>query len=1001
MKRLLTTLALVTMLPLAAGRALAQSTYGTIEGRIVDDTGSVLPGATVTLTHRKMGIVRTAVSNERGLFRALNVSPGEHDVTVELSGFTKVARERVKVDVGQTIEINFTMKVGNMAETVEVGGQAPVVNTANAEISTTIDTRRVNELPLNGRDFTRLALFVPGAVQSSGLGASISFNGGGLLTNNFLLDGIDATRIDQAYASNGFERGSRLQTASVESIEEFRVLTSNYSAEYGRSGGAVVNAVTKSGGNQFHGSVYGFLRDESLDSRNFFDPQEKPQFDLKQFGGSLGGPIVKDRLFFFNNYEGSRKHLGAAATGTVPSAAFRATVAPALAPILASIPLPTEPGANPSVGLVRYAETTDVTENIYSARLDFKASNRDSLYSRYNVQDSVVDGPLYVVFAASLSGQQQHVPIRTQSFTTSYVRVLLPSLMNEAKFGVNRFASLVEEVDPDSPLPIPSTTITGVTVVPGDRGGARTVNNTSFEYIDNLSWFSGIHNVKAGFNVRRVWSDYAQTKTEGLTFDSLADFAANRPSRVTFSPDIPLTRIRGWNYGFYVQDDMKVTSRVSLNLGLRYEYNPPFTDGDGRVRNFDLATMDLTAPGAQLYRPDRNNFAPRVGATYDLRGDGRTTLRGGYGIYYETYGAGAISNLLVGNAPSATLITRQQTPSLRYPVVSEVGGFSNPPTRRVIDPNREDTYAHQWNVNVQQQLGENTALTVGYVGNLVKNSSGNCCNDRVRPLNLIDPATGRRPDPRYSQIVFEDGTGTAEYHALQVSINRRLSHGVGLSASYSLSSLYDDIAAPQDPTAPWDAEWAVGNRHTPHNFSFNGLVELPFGPGKRWLSGPGAASTILGGWQVNGIVIARSGLPYSVALGATRSGTGWTTSQRPNEVPGVPHVGTISGATGFLNRAAFSDPAAGTYGNLPRNSERGAKFVQVDMSLLKNTRMAGKHNLQLRLEVFNLFNRVQFPNAPTATYLAPATFGQYFNTFGRTEGFGTARQVQLGVRYTF
>ena len=683
----------------------------------------------------------------------------------------------------------------------------------------------------------------------------------------------------------------------------------------------------------------------------------------------------------------------------MPSAAYRATVVPAVLPLLASVPLPTEPGANAAIGTVRYSETTHVTEDIYSARLDFKLSDRDSLYSRYNVQDSLVDGPLYVVFAAALSGQHQYVPIKTQSFTTSYVRVLKPSLMNEAKFGVNKFDSVVGQLDPASPTPIPQTTITGVTVVPGVAGG-QTENNTSFEFIDNLSWFRGIHTFKAGVNIRRVRVDYANARTEALVYDSLADFAANRPNRFTLTPEIPLTKIRGWTHGVYLQDELKPTRRLTLNVGLRYEYSPPFTDEDGLLRNFDVTTFQLTAPGAQLYNPDKNNFAPRLGATYDLRGDGKTILRGGWGIFYGYYGAGGMTNLLTANAPLASAITRQQTPSLAYPVTAITGGTSAAPTRRAVDPDRKDTYAHQWNVNVQQQIGSNTALTLGYVGNLSKNYVGGV-NERVRPLNLINPATGQRPNPAYSQVLFEESSGTSKYHGLQVSLARRLTGGFAYNLSYAYSSMWDDLAAPQNPFADWDLEWAHSGRETPHNFSLNGIWELPFGPGKKWVNGDGAAGKILGGWQLNNIFIARSGLPYTVALGATRSGTGWVTNQRPNEVSGVDHAGTVSGSTGYLNRAAFADVATGQFGNLPRNSERGVKFVQWDLSLLKNTSLGGKHHLQLRVEVFNVLNRVQFPNAPTATWLAPATFGSYFNTFGRTEGFGTSRQIQFGARYSF
>ena len=974
------------------GTASAQTTYGLIEGRITDATGAALSGATITVAQRSTGFSRAAVSNELGLYRVLNLHPAEYDVVVGRGGFATVTYASIKIDVGQAVTLNVAMEVGSVAVVMNVA--PPTASAGTAEISATIDTRHVNELPLNGRDFTRFTLFAPGVVQTIGLVASIAVNATGTSQNNFLLDGIDATRIDDSYPSNGFERGSRLQTASVESIEELRVLTTNYSAEYGRAAGAVISAVTKSGTNAFHGSGYTFFRNDRFDARNFFDGPEKPVFDMKQFGASLSGPIRRDRIFLFNSYEGSRKTLGATASGTVPSAALRATVAPALAPILASIPLATAATSNPDIGLVQYADNTDINENIYSARIDAKLSDHDSLYSRYNIQDSLVDGPQYVVFAAALSGQRQRVPIRTQSFIASDVRTLRPNLMNEAKFGINRFAGRLGAIDPQSPQPIPQTTITGVIVVPG-LPAETSQRNTSFEGIDNVSWFGGAHSVKAGVNIRRVWHDFDSTAATALVFASLPEFAANRPSQATFTPALPTTFIRGWSYSGYLQDDLKITDRLTINAGLRYDYIPPYTDVDARVRNFDVTTMQVTPAGARLYQPDRDNVAARLGFTYDLGGSGRSIVRGGYGDYYGLYPPVSAELLLVANAPGATLLTRTQDPTLQYPRAS-LAGISNPPTRRVIDPDREDNVSRQTTVNLQQQLGASTALTIGYVGNWSRH------NERTRPLNLIDPSTGQRADPRFSQILIAESSGNATYHAVQTSITRRFADGLSFNANYACSRLIDDIVSPQNPFAPWDLERAHGDREIPHNLSVNALYELPFGPDKRWGNTGGALVHVIGGWQINGVFLAHSGRPYSVTLGAvTRSGTGWTTNQRSNVVDGVDHAGEINGPAGWLNPAAFSNPGDGTFGNLGRNTERGPRFLQTDVSLIKNVRLGDSHKVQLRVECYNIINRVQLPPVPNANVLAPASFGQFFNTFGRTEGFGTSRQIQFAVRYLF
>jgi hypothetical protein len=974
--------------------AFTQTTYGLIEGRITDATGAALSGAAVTVTQPATGFVRMVASNELGLYRVLNLNPADYDVTVQRNGFAKATRRSVRIDVGAALVLDVSMELASLTTGIDVAPSVPVVNAATPEISRTIDTRHVAELPLNGRDFTRLTLFAPGVVQTSGLLASLAVNATSVSQNNFLLDGIDATRIDDSYPSNGFERGSRLQTASVESIEEVRVLTTNYSAEYGRAPGAVVSAVTKSGSNALHGSGYTFLRNERFDARNYFDGPEKPPFDMKQFGASLSGPIRRNRLFFFNSYEGSRKDLGATASGTVPSAALRARVVTAVAPILASIPLPTQATSNGDIGLVQYAENTNIRENIYSARIDAKLSEGDNFYSRYNIQDSVVDGPQYVVFAAALSGQRQYVPIRTQSFVASYVRTLQSNLMNEAKFGINRFAGRLGELDPHSPQPIPQTTMTGVNVVPG-LAAETSQRNASFEYIDNVSWFVGAHTMKSGINIRRVWHDFDSTAATTLVYPSLSDFASNHPSQATFTPALPTTYIRGWTYSGFLQDDFAAATRMAVNLGLRYDYTPPYTDVDNRVRNFDVTTMQLTAPGERLYQPDRNNVAPRLGLTYDLRGDGQSILRAGYGYYYGLYPPVSAELLLVANAPGATLVTRTQDPSLQYPLASQAG-VSNPPTRRAIDPNREDTYSQQAAVTLQQQLGALTALTIGYVGTWSRS------NERTRPLNLIDPATGQRTNPQFSQILFGESSGSATYRALQASITRRFSNGLSFNANYAWSRLIDDIVSPQNPFASWDLERAHGDREIPHNLSINALYELPFGAGKRWGNSGGLLSDVIGGWQFNGVVLAHSGRPYSVTLGTvTRSGTGWTVNQRPNLVSGVDHVGATNGPTGWLNLAAFSDPGTGTFGNLGRNTERGPGFLQADVSLFKNVPLGDNQKVQLRVEFYNVVNRLQLPPVPNANFLASASFGQFFNTFGRTEGLGTSRQIQFAVRYLF
>jgi Carboxypeptidase regulatory-like domain len=984
--------------------AVAQSTSGMIAGRVTDASGAVLPGVTVTVINMRTSDTRPTVTNEQGLFRAPNLNPSRYEIHVELPGFRKIIQQNVELSVSETLNLTFKLEIATLEETVTVSGESPLVNTTNAEVGTKIEARKVLDLPVNSRDFSRLSLFTPAAKAGSSGVADLSFNGTSIAQNNFLLDGTDATHVDNAFLSNGRERGARLQTASSESVEEFRVLATNYSAEYGRAAGAVVTAITKSGSNRYQGSSYFFLRDDSLDARNFFDPPKAPEFNLKQFGASLGGPIRRDHLFFFSNYEGSRKRLGASQTGTVPSESFRARVDPRLRPILDTIPLPTEPTANPDIGIARLSDVTEITENIFSLRSDWHPTSKDNIFGRFNIQDSLVDGPLFVLTGSRFANQRQYAPIISGSSTISYTRTLRSNLINEAKFGFNRvhlvlnqtitgsFPDLASLRTPTGKA-FPSVTITGVDVQPGQLQDIDRTN-TGFEMIDSLTWFSGAHTVKTGINVRHKQTLAFSGGYPTISFASLADFAANRIQNMTAEENGGPGTVIGWEYAAYVQDNIKATNRLTMNLGLRYDYGTPMTAGsDTSLANFDLETLTLLTE-APFYEPDRNNFQPRIGVTYDLTGSGRTILGGGYGIYYQMYPLQTFfGDTLFSNVQASVTLNQTTTPGLSFPLPPLTGGITPAPNRTATNPNRRDNYNHQFNVNVQQQLGTAMSTQISYVGNRTRN------NPRSKPGNLIDPALGRRPYPQFSQFTIRTETGTGRYDALQVQVNRRLTKGLAFNLAYTWSKSLNDDASPQTPcdnfldfdSCPsWDLEWGYASENVPHNLSLNSIWELPLGEGR-----------LRKGWQLNTILLARSGLPYTVQLGTSRAGQGWFTNQRPNRVPGVPSSGNPQGPDGWLNRDAFADVAPGQYGNLGRNTERGPKFVQLDASLLKNTQLGGLGRLQFRVEVFNILNKPIWAAAPQRTYLSPASFGRVINTFGRTESFGTARQIQLAVRFDF
>lgn len=984
-------------------RSWAQTTAGIIEGRIVDTSQAVLPGATVSVTSAATGAVRTTVTNDQGLFRVPGLNPGRYDIAVELPGFSTVRQTGIELGVSQTVTLSYNLSLGTLSESVEVTAETPLINSANASVSSTVDARRVLDLPVNSRDFSRLALFTPSAKVSSSGVANLTFNGTDSAQNNFLLDGTDATHVDNSYMSNGRERGARLQTASSESVAEFRVLSSNYSAEYGRAAGAIVTAITKSGTNQYRGSGYFFLRDDALDARNFFDPAEQPLFQLKQFGGSLGGPIARDRLFFFTNYEGGRKTLGSTQTGTVPSAAFRATVPAELQELVGTIPLPTQATSNPAVGIAQVSGLTDIQENIFSARVDFKPGQNDQLYGRFNIQDSFIEGPLFVLTSTAFAGQRQRAPIVSGTGTVSYTRSISQNLLSETKLGLNRvhltlnqtidgLFPTVESVQTPEAKRFPNVIITGVDVRPG---GLQDIDRTNlgFELIEGLTYLRNTHTFKTGLNVRRKQTEAFQAGYPTITYASLADFQANRILNYSVSDDGGPGTVSGWEYAAYLQDNWKLTPRLTLDLGVRYDYGAPMRGADDtRLANFNLSTLDFVTSG-QLYAPDRNNFAPRLSATYDLFGTGRTVIGGGYGTFYNPYALQLFyTYTMFSNVPRSTTLNQATTPGLSYPVTALDTGLRPAPNVTALDPNRRDGYNHQFTANVQHQLARDYSLQLSYVGNRTYN------NERTKPGNLVDPALGgARPYPQYAQFTVVTNTGRGQYDGLQLQLNKRLSQGFAFNLSYAWSKFLNDISSPQvpgpfldfDSYPAWDLEWGAANEDVPHNLTFNSIWELPLGD-----------HPLARGWQLNSIVLARSGLPYTVLLGTSRGGQGWFTNQRPN-ASGIDPQGEPDGPLNWLNRDGFSDTTLGTYGNLGRNTARGPRFVQIDMSLLKTTPIGDLGRLQFRVEVFNVLNSPIWAAAPSATYLTPASFGAVLNTFGRTESFGTARQIQLAVRFDF
>ncbi|MEO0249635.1 MAG: TonB-dependent receptor, partial [candidate division WOR-3 bacterium] len=672
----------------------AQTTAGAIRGVVTDEANAVLPGATVTVTNISTGISRSVTTDEAGRYAFLGLPAAPYTLKAELQGFTPTVRQRIELAVGQTVEINFTLKVAGIQEEVMVTAEAPVINRETPELGGRMNPKSLLDLPINGRDYARFALLVPGAIARSNYIADLTFNGLHTVHNTFTIDGIDASRVDQPYMANGYERGARLLTGSLDSIQEFRVNTGIYQAEFGRASGSVINIVSKSGGNEVHGTLFEFLRNSVFDAKNFFlkPDQPKPLYILNQFGGNVSGPIVKNKTFYFMNYEGSRQRIGITGTGTVPSQALRQRVlatSPALAPLLATIPLGTSPTSNPDVDSYTTVKTSAVREDTGSIKVDHRFSDKDLFFARYNLNDTRVFGALFGVFPTALAKDQfQDVPVRTTNIALQEQHIFSSRMINEFKAGMQRWASQII-----SNTPFPLTTITGLTIQPGTRGRSL-LNGTSFQWIDNFSVTHGEHSFKAGVEIRRVHINNRTMNTSTMIYASIEDFVKNSVSSASLTPGNPGRGTRGTQYGAYFQDDIRPASNVTLNLGIRYEYYSVLHEVLNRTTPYNLLRGDLDPPGSPYYHPDRNNFAPRFGFSWSPWGSAKTVLRGGVGIYFQAYPTGfGAYRVPLNNIPGATTLLRSQIPNLSFPLEPFIASGTTPlPNVAGFDPFRRDIY---------------------------------------------------------------------------------------------------------------------------------------------------------------------------------------------------------------------------------------------------------------------------------------------------------------------
>lgn len=1023
---------LFAVLVTAALPLAAQNTTGRITGVVFDPSHAAITGVNISAANLASAQTFTTTSDSTGLYTFPNVPIGDYRVTAERNGFAKQVFDRITVNVSETVRLDINMIVGQMTQQVDVSTEAPLLDTSGATVGQTMDTSQINDLPINGRDYARFSLLTPGAVLRGSYIADLTFDGLQSGNNQFSIDGIDATRVDEAYMSNGSERGARLLTGSLDTINEFKVQSGDYSAEYGRAAGAYVNIVTKSGTNDFHGTLFEFFRNNVLDANNFFQlPGQPAPIRYNNFGGNLGGPIIKNKMFFFANYEGSRQGIGILGSGTELSPLGMSEAVPAVQPIVALMPTPTSTGqyltdvvltptSNPLVNGVSFLGINHVQEDTGSARIDNTWGSNDASFFRVNINDSEVTGPLIGVYPTAFGVlDHQAVDTTTTNLALSETHTFSPALLNSFLIGMQRYNTAFNEAEA-----FPVISISGLNFSPGNRG-LYGREPTDIQIGDSVTLVKGRHTLKAGVTVWRVSEPYhGYSGGDSVTFTSIQNFLTDAVTTAAISPTVPGNTTFMTQVGGYATDTWQVRPSLTVDLGLRWDWNQvPYSNWQTQV--WSTVTNSLTSPGAPYFNSYYGNWGPRIGLAWMPKSN--LVFRAGYGIYVEALPIGNFYNQVTNTLPGSATFTSANIPNLSYPLTPFISSGVPPPASLTgFDPFTRNPKTEQWTASLGYQFSQSMAILIAYAGNHAFNL------DTSNGVNYVNPVTGVRPFAQYSNITLDTWIGQAKYDALQLSWNRRLAAGLQFSANYAwshaIANVPDDGLFSTNPQEPFNmkAEWGNADNDIRHNLSLNLLYTLPVGHGQKWLANSSSAvNYVAGGWSIAILGLIRTGVANTVYLGENTYGNGDTTNQRPNYNTGnsvyVPENSAAPANTvPYLNFNAFSLPVVavkpangqpgipGAFGNAPNGDFFGPGFEQIDCSVIKDFPIHEAIKLQFRGEIFNIFNHPNFDSPTLAgdganewTPTGQASFGLIENTVGRTIGFGTARQIQLALKLTF
>ena len=981
----------------------AQST-ASIEGQVVDQNGAVVAGVTITATNSAIGVERVTTSDTRGRYQLAALPVGDYILAAVAAGFKKQVVEGLNLEVARRVTQDFQLDIGGIAEQVSVSSVEAGIDRSTVSVGHVIDRRTVQEIPLNGRYFLDLGLLVPGSVTPPqgafsaapmrGLGSlAINTAGNREETVNYMINGITLNNL--TFSSISFQ-------PSINTIREFKADNSTFSAEHGESSGAVVNIATRSGANDVHGELFEFFRNDALDARNFFElTSENPApFKRNQFGGNVGGPIVRDKLFFFVSYEGLRQRQGLDLNSLVLSDAQRsATNDPVIARLIELIPR-----ANfvDSSGTSRFISAASAPVNVdqYTADIEYNLGEKDRLHGYYAVQRSELSEPNRL--GNTIPGFGHVARALRQIFTLNETHTLNQYLINELRLGFNRFSSSsrpLAQLNPaelgirngvNDPIGLSQISIAGGSLNfggPANQPSGR--GDTTFVIADTVSWLVGPHALRVGGEYRQFFNNNFRQTTGSFNFPSVAAFLAGTANSFSITLGNQSSSITQGALGFFIQDTYRVKQRLTLDLGLRYEWNMTPRERYDRFIVFDPRNASLLRVGVDredVYRQNYQNVQPRVGFAWQPFSGDDTVVRGAYGVYVDQPMTSIVTGL-AGNPPLAIPLTFSGAIRLHEAVdVARPAGLA--PVS--IDHDYRNAYVQSWNLNVQHQMFS-TVLMAGYFGSkgtkLITRRNINQPVNGVRPFSRLSATSPILPNTPLGNITEVGSSGNSSYNALWLTATRRLAAGWEFNASYTWSKSLDYTSFSTGGVVVQDSYNLPGERgpsdfDARHRFVFTSLYELPF-----------EKNQLVAGWQLGVIVQSQSGNPFNVVT-SNSTINGVANTLRPDVDGPVEVFGDVDQ---WFDTSAFD--AVARFGNLGRNVIIGPGFNNTDVSVIKNTVIGERWHIQCRAEIFDVFNHANFGRP--GNIVGTPTFGRISSTRFPTGESGSSRQIQFAVKVGF